>query len=196
MDTLIAKDLNPYSLLCSKPLGLMGFGLLPLLALLGGCQLADKPQTDDEKLTPSGKPIPRWEMTKSSQVNGRMAPSKEAPRQIQFQKSGLPLQVISETNDFRLVCDPKGRAYWVSANLLRPSNRAIIIGPEPVDLYQDQKQKSKIIARIKPQSLVRVAPCQEGVCKVTIDKKSGYVAQNRLWGRQVEPVCRAGFQKP
>jgi SH3-like domain-containing protein len=196
MHCAISSPLKAQNPLGFRPRDVSYLWIFTLLGLLGGCQQGSPETSEDNNQTPSGKPIPRWEMTKSNLANGRVAPSKEAPRLIQFQKAGLPLQVISETKDFRLVCDPSGKAYWLSANLLRPSNRAIVIGPQPADLYKSDKPNAKIIARIRPKSLVRVDPCENGLCKVTIDKKAGYVAQKNLWGRQSKPVCLAPFQKP
>jgi len=164
------------------------------IAPLGGCKfnkLFAKKGEDVTFETPSGKAVPRWEMLKSDKANARLAPSADSPILFVFRKPSLPLQVISETREYRLVCDPSGRAVWLNATLLRSSNRVINMSSEPLSLLKAPKSDAHVWAHLKPMSMASIDTCEDGWCRLQSDKEKGWAPEDKLWGRQTTPVCSA-----
>jgi len=63
--------------------------------------------------TPSGFIVPRFVSLKFSKVNGRTGPSRDHPIAWQYQRRGLPLMIVAETEMWRKVRDISGDEAWV-----------------------------------------------------------------------------------
>lgn len=170
-------------------------GLLACASVaLGGCKLNKlfaKKSEDITYETPSGKAVPRWEMLKSDKANARLAPSADSPVLFVFHQKNLPLQVISETREYRLVCDPSGRAVWLHATLLRGSNRVLNLTSGPLSLLKAPKLDAHVWAYFKPMSMANIDTCEDGWCRLQSGKEKGWILEDKLWGRQKTPVCSA-----
>jgi len=67
----------------------------------------------------SGKPVPRFETLRYSEVNGRVGPSLEHPIRWRYEREGLPVLIVKESQDWRRVQDPDGEEVWMHARMLR-----------------------------------------------------------------------------
>lgn len=163
-------------------------GLGILLVCLTSC---GQKQTNEElsPLTPSKKPLPRFEMTKTNEANARLAPYMDAPKLATYRKAGFPIQVISETRNFRLVCDPDGKTYWMSAGLLRASNKVFNAHTTRIELTQKPLPGAPVVAHLRPRSLAILKECRAGYCLIEVDKKSLWADEKKLWGVQKTPQC-------
>jgi SH3-like domain-containing protein len=105
--------INWVSLACRAALGAF------VLAL---CQTAEPlvSQASAQAVGPnkSGLPIPRFVTLKSGRVNLRVGPGRNYPVEWMYLKSGLPVEIIQEYDNWRRIRDSEGTEGWINQSLL------------------------------------------------------------------------------
>ncbi len=141
--------------------------------------------------TPSKQALPRWAMLSKSEVYARTGPSKDNAISWIYHAQSLPVQIISETKDWRLVCDPDGGVAWISKSMLRNPKTVLSPGTEKIDMRSGPDGGASIRAVLKARSLASLDRCtKKGWCKVSAGGQDGWVPQNALWGTQDKAVCQ------
>jgi len=131
--------------------------------------------------TPSGFIVPRFVSLKFSKVNGRTGPSREHPIAWQYQRRGLPLLIVAETEMWRKVRDISGDEAWVRKPALSGTRTALTLQNTPVRSRPDARARE--VARTEPHALVRLQDCREGWCEVKAENGlKGWARQDALWG--------------
>lgn len=139
--------------------------------------------------THSGYSLPRWVSLKYDTVNGRKGPGRHYPHLWTFQRKGMPVIVVNEMDHWRQIRDIEGGESWVRNVALSGHKTAIIT--RTTDLRKSMKAKTKILAQLTPNLLVKVKSCQDQYCLVEVDledskskKKgpTGYISRWDLWG--------------
>lgn len=154
------------------------------LALWG--LLADSPPADAQSpsIGPSGLPLPRFASVKSHPVNIRIGPSRDHDIAWTFLRSSLPVEITQEFDVWVRVRDAEGQEGWVQRSFLS-GKRTALVSPwntaEPTAVWVRPDQPS-LVARLSANVLVDVDRCDGRMCRVTVDKVSGWVDQGRLWG--------------
>lgn len=165
-----------------------------LLALVPGltpAARADTPLKPAQKPdTPSGQPVPRWAMLRKPTVYARTGPSKDNPVAWTYTAQSLPVQIISETRDWRLVCDPDGGVAWVSKTMLQSQKTVLSPAQATLEMRASPKADAQVKAILKPRALAGLNGCKKGWCKLSAGGVTGWVPQNGLWGTQQAAVCR------
>lgn len=128
----------------------------------------------------SGKEVPRFESLKYNAVNGRAGPSRDHPILWRYERKGLPLLIIKESQNWRRVRDPEGAEVWVHARMLEPGNRAMV--QDDTVMHRDPDAMSPEIARIEATVLVELGSCERGWCRVSAGQYRGHVPARALWG--------------
>ena len=77
----------------------------------------------------SGLAVPRYASLRYDMVNGRSGPSPDYPVRWTYERAGLPVVVIRESNDWRKIRDPMGDEVWVNASQLAEQRTAITTHP-------------------------------------------------------------------
>ncbi len=141
--------------------------------------------------TPSKLPVPRWAMLRKNEVFARSGPSKDNGVVWTYKVAGLPVQIISETRDWRLICDPSGGAAWVSKTMLQ-SQKTVINGNngQRLEMRLTPGDTAPVSAYLKPHALAQLGKCKKDWCKVSAGGASGWVPVRTLWGMQTAPVCQ------
>lgn len=141
--------------------------------------------------TPSGSPVPRWAMLRRNEVYARKGPSKDSRIVWTYRKASMPVQIISETRDWRLVCDVDGGVAWVSKTMLQ-SQKTVLVpnGAKNLELHASPDAGSKVKAHVRPRSLAQLDKCKKGWCKISVGTVSGWAPEGSLWGTQDKAVCR------
>jgi len=80
----------------------------------------------DTNLTSSGLPIPRYVSLKSDHVNVRAGPTKDNDVAWVFTRSGLPVEITAEFENWRRVRDSEGAEGWVYHSLLSGRRTAVV----------------------------------------------------------------------
>ncbi len=140
----------------------------------------------------TGFAIPRFVSLKASKVNLRVGPEKKYAVQWVYKKSGLPVEIIQEFNQWMRIRDSEGTEGWVLHSLLSGKRTAIVapwdkgVGPKQTDrfskLYNSNSQDSAVLAKLQPGVIVKVKECDKNWCEVSVKGVSGYMKQPQLWG--------------
>lgn len=131
--------------------------------------------------TPSGFDVPRFVSLKFSKVNGRTGPSREHPIAWQYQRRGLPLLIVAETDMWRKVRDISGDEAWVHKPTL--SGARTVMAIRQVTLRTRPNPKSREVARTDKMALLRLETCREGWCEVKAENGlKGWARKDGLWG--------------
>ena len=134
--------------------------------------------------TPSGFPVPRYVSLKFNRVNARTGPTRNHSVAYQYQRRGLPLIVVAETEMWRKVRDMHGDEAWVRKPALSGERFAVLT--TEAFLYAKPDRSARTLARIETGALVRLEECErDGFCNVrTTNGLKGFAAMDALWGAQ------------
>jgi len=134
--------------------------------------------------TPSGFAVPRFVSLKFGKVNARTGPSRNHSIAYQYQRRGLPLIVVAETEMWRKVRDIHGDEAWVRKPALSGEQFAVLTTEGT--LYVKPDPMSRTIARIESGALVHLEGCTDGnYCRVkTRNGIKGFMPRQVLWGAQ------------
>jgi SH3-like domain-containing protein len=152
--------------------------LLLALALTGGAAAAPIIEYADGS---SNQPVPRFVSIKKGLAAMRAGPERRFPVKFEYRRRGLPLEVLKEYHQWRLVRDPDGETGWMDKGLLSKDRSGYVIGGEQI-LYVAPDLKARISWRIAPGAVVAITYCDELFCRVSKDGKSGYILRQGLWG--------------
>ncbi len=183
-----ANDISVLRGLFQAPACVKGLRALGIFLLLG--LLAMPARSEDATYdTPSKSPVPRWVMLRRNEVYARNGPSKDNTKVWTYRIAKLPVQIISETKDWRLICDPDGNVAWVSRTMLQ--NASTVMSPvgKTLSMYASPKTDSDVKAILRPKSIAQLEKCKKDWCRISAGGISGWVPRNNLWGTQEEPAC-------
>jgi SH3-like domain-containing protein len=179
---MFAIALTPHAASMSKTIPSLGSALALALALsCGAAQAAGEPSSG------SGLPVPRFVSLKSDKVNVRAGPTKDHDVTWVYTRSGLPVEVIAEFENWRRIRDWEGAEGWVYHSLLS-GRRTSLVSPATkkndtaLPVYSDADPKSRVAARLQPGVLGSVKRCDGVWCRITGAGFEGWIEQNRLWG--------------
>jgi SH3-like domain-containing protein len=135
----------------------------------------------------SGLPVPRFVSLKSDRVNVRGGPTKDHDVTWIFTRSGLPVEVTAESDNWRRIRDWEGSEGWVYHSLLSGRRTALVSAKpkhkdELLPLYGNADSKAAVVARLEPGVIGTVKKCSDGWCRVVGNGFDGYIQQERLWG--------------
>src|SRR5690606_27195122 len=101
---------------------------------------------------PSGLPLPRFVSLKSSRVNMRVGPGVNYAVDWMYLKSGLPMEIIQEYDNWRKVRDADGAEGWINQALLSGRRTGIAApwfkGKEAaLSLLSEPQESSQAVAK-------------------------------------------------
>jgi SH3-like domain-containing protein len=152
-----------------------------MLGVAFGTQAAAK----DAAPTTSGLPVPRYVSLKSDHVNVRAGPTKDNDVSWVFTRSGLPVEITAEFENWRRVRDSEGAEGWVYHSLLSGRRTAVITMKHKDDLaplHDRADQGSAVNARLQAGVVAQVRKCVTGWCHIAGNGFDGWIEQPRLWG--------------
>ena len=133
----------------------------------------------------SGLPVPRFVSLKPDRVTVRGGPTRDHEIAFVFTRSGLPVEITAESDNWRRIRDWEGAEGWVYHSLLSGRRTALVATKqkdELVPLYGKADAQSALAARLQPGVLASVKTCNGSWCHVFGLGFDGWVAQERLWG--------------
>lgn len=135
----------------------------------------------------SGLPLPRFVSLKSDRVNVRGGPAKDHEVTWVYTRSGLPVEITAEYENWRRIRDWEGAEGWVYHSLLS-GRRTALIAAQPkaqtdlVPLHESADASSRVVARLEAGVLGSVKRCGGNWCRIVGDGFDGWIEQERLWG--------------
>jgi SH3-like domain-containing protein len=139
----------------------------------------------DSGSSTSGLPVPRYVSLKSDHVNVRAGPTKDNDVAWVYTRSGLPVEITAEFENWRRVRDSEGAEGWVYHSLLSGRRTAVVTmksKDELAPLYDYADATSAVAARLQAGVVAQVKKCTNGWCRVTGNGFDGWIEQRRLWG--------------
>src|SRR6201990_1191654 len=136
-------------------------------------------------LASSGLPVPRYVSLKSDHVNVRAGPTKDNDVAWVYTRSGLPVEITAEFENWRRVRDSEGAEGWVYHSLLAGKRTAVVTMKNKDDLatlYDRAYVTGSITAKLQAGVVANVKQCDEHWCHVFGQGFDGYIEQQRLWG--------------
>jgi SH3-like domain-containing protein len=162
-------------------LGRSGWAAIVVLSALASTGISAKEVT----LSTSGLPVPRYVSLKSDHVNVRAGPTKDNDVAWVYTRSGLPVEITAEFENWRRVRDSEGAEGWVYHSLLSGRRTAVVTMKSKDDLaplYESADPKSAITARLQAGVVTQVKKCTANWCHVMGTGFDGWIEQQRLWG--------------
>jgi len=132
--------------------------------------------------TPSGFAVPRFVSLKFSKVNARTGPSRDHPIAYQYQRRGLPVMIVAETEMWRKIRDISGDEAWVRKPALSGSRTVIALNS--TSLRKKPQGDSREIARTEVNTVLKLENCNDkGWCEVKSENGlKGWTRKIDLWG--------------
>lgn len=128
----------------------------------------------------SGKPVPRFESLRYTAVHGRQGPSLDHPILWRYEKEGLPMLIVRETNGWRRVRDKDGDEVWMQARMLSVDRKVVAI--DETILYRKPGTDAVKRATLKPGVIADLELCDGMWCRVRIGRETGWIEKTSLWG--------------
>jgi SH3-like domain-containing protein len=135
--------------------------------------------------------VPRYLSLKADRVLLRQGPGTEYPTAWVFRRTGLPVELIEQSDGWRKVRDAGGAEGWVHGSLLSGRRTALVL-PWEIRQGQDQapsatlregdSERARPIARVEAGVLASIIACESGWCRVSVGDYRGYIEQSKLWG--------------
>lgn len=136
--------------------------------------------------TATGLPVPRYVSLKSGRANVRRGPGTDFPIDWVYRKTGVPLEVIAESNNWRRIRDHEGDGGWIWHTMLAGERSAIVdvaaADGGPVALHAEAGAEAEIVAYAEKGLVARVTACTGSWCHVEAQGQEGWMAQSALWG--------------
>ena len=108
--------------------------------------------------------MPRYVSLKSDHVNVRAGPTKDNDVAWVYTRSGLPVEITAEFENWRRVRDSEGSEGWVYHSLLSGRRTAVVTmktKDELASLYDRPDPTSAIAARLQAGVVAQVKKCYQ-----------------------------------
>jgi SH3-like domain-containing protein len=164
---------------------LVRYAALRRLALLLSLALswpAAGQETGARTVGPSGLPLPRFASLASSEVNVRTGPSIDHPIRWTYSRTGLPVRIVEESDQWRRIEDPDGETGWAHASLLAIQRRAIVVGPGTQELRRSADPDGRVVALLEPGVIGTYDRCEGEWCRIEVEDELGWVPRSAIWG--------------
>lgn len=136
----------------------------------------------------SGLPVPRFVSLKPSRANVRIGPGREYAVSWLFLRSGLPVEIIQEYDNWRRIRDADGTEGWIYQSLLsgkRTASAAPWLKNDEggmINMWRSPNEEAAIAAKIEPGAIGDVEECNGQWCRIVMRGAKGWVKQSQLWG--------------
>ena len=134
------------SLFAATGLALTGLTLSPMLGTGPDSGFAARAQAAAKG--PSGLPLPRFVSLKAKRVNLRVGPGQDYAVAWLYTKSGVPMEVIQEYDNWRRVRDAEGTEGWVYQSLLSGERTAMTAPWNPIAISNTPPRKKPTPLRV------------------------------------------------
>jgi SH3-like domain-containing protein len=135
----------------------------------------------------SGLPVPRFVSLKADRVNVRGGPTKDHQVTWIYTRSGLPVEITAEFDNWRRIRDWEGAEGWVYHSMLSGRRTAMVTAPAKgsetlLALHDKADEQSPITARLEPGVTANVKTCTGSWCRLVGRGFDGWIKEDRLWG--------------
>jgi|TARA_B110000914_G_C15486960_1_gene458551 SH3-like domain-containing protein len=115
-------------------------------------------------------------------VNLRQGPSFEYPIKIFYKKKYLPVLIQDKSGNFKKIRDHENNSGWIHVSQLSKKNAAITVDKN-VMVFKNPTLYSKPLLILEKGKLCLVVKCKNEWCKIKVERYSGWIKKESLWGR-------------
>jgi SH3-like domain-containing protein len=179
-------------------LGLTGAGLLPLAAEEPPVAVAPVEAATEAATPETGKkaeekvcqpdigcvtnlPLPRFVSLKGTEGNARRGPGLTHRIDWVFTRSGMPLRITAEFENWRRVEDSEGAGGWVHYSLLSGARTALVT-LDMAEFRDGPTDSATVVAQAEVGVIGRILECQPDWCRIALDTQRGWVRKTAIWG--------------
>lgn len=126
-------------------------------------------------------PVPRFVTIKSETANMRTGPGTRYPIKWEITRKGIPVEVISEFEQWRKVRDFQGEEGWIFNTMLSGA-RAVVIQSKPQILRKSDSASSRPIAKLDVGVVAALKSCTKEWCNIKKDELEGWLPRKSVWG--------------
>ena len=120
---------------------------------------------------------------RAEETNIRSGPGQNYPIKFTFKLRGIPVQVISEYDNWNEIRDYEGQSGWVMQSLLTKKRMLMVQTTKSfINMHRKPNEKSKIILRLENNVIGEYLKCEESWCAMKIANKKGWVQESDLFG--------------
>ena len=114
-------------------------------------------------------------------VNLRQGPSFDYPIKIFYKKKYLPVLVQDTSDNFRKIKDHENNTGWIHRSQLSKKKAALVLD-EKIIIFKNKTIFSRPLAVLEKGRLCLISKCKNDWCKIKVEKYSGWVKKQSLWG--------------
>lgn len=127
------------------------------------------------------RPLPRFVSLRFDTVNVRAGPGVKYPIRWVYKRKGLPVEILREVYNWRLVRDIRSDRGWIHVSNLT-SRRSALIRRRRQPLREKPARNAKPVAVLAANVIVRLDRCEGVWCTVRIGRYSGWLPRAAIWG--------------
>ena len=122
-----------------------------------------------------------FSILKYNNVNLRQGPAKSYPIKIFYKKKHLPVLVQDRSDNYRKIIDHENNTGWIHVSQLSSKKAALVLDDQVV-VFKNSTVFSKPLVILEKGRLCLVSKCKNDWCKIKVEKYSGWVRKQSLWG--------------
>jgi len=122
-----------------------------------------------------------FSILKYNNVNLRQGPAKNYPIKIFYKKKYLPVLVQDRSDNYRKIKDHENNTGWIHVSQLSQKKAALVSDDQAV-MFKNSTTFSKPLVILEKGRLCLVSKCKNDWCKIKVEKYSGWVKKQSLWG--------------
>jgi SH3-like domain-containing protein len=119
---------------------------------------------------------------RNQKVNLRLGPSFKYPVKIFYKKKYLPVLIQDKSENFRKIRDHENNSGWIHISQLSKKKSGINIDQNLI-VFKNPTLYSRPLIILEKGRLCLVIKCKNEWCKIKVDKYTGWVKKESLWGR-------------
>jgi len=131
----------------------------------------------------TGLPLPRFASLGRAEINLRAGPGTRYRVEWTYQRAGIPLEILHESDTWRRVRDIDGIEGWVQQARLS-GRRTFIVRHGPQTLHREASERSAPVAQLGPGVLGTIRRCEarSDWCEVEVQGRRGFLPRPAMWG--------------
>ena len=119
---------------------------------------------------------------KNNKVNLRQGPSLDYPIKLIYKKKYLPIIITEKSGTWRKIIDFKNNSGWIHVSQLSKKKAGITVDDNLL-VFKNPTLYSKPLVILKKGRLCLIKKCKDMWCKISVDKYTGWIKKDSLWGR-------------
>jgi SH3-like domain-containing protein len=132
-------------------------------------------------------PLPRFVSLKGSEGNARRGPGLTHRIDWVFTRSGMPLRITAEFENWRRVEDFEGAGGWVHYSLLSGARTAMVT-LDMAEFRDAPVDDATVVAQAETGVIGRIVECKPDWCRVALEGTRGWVRKTAIWGVKADEV--------